>query len=147
MLTRVLFFINYPFNSILLFSPSIPTGILWRGQYGGVHSLRDRGVLHEFDFWRREAQKVWNEPSLLLSNCFLSLLLWLIWFPEPPYRKKKRGKGKDKGSDKSDSDDLEVIKEWNTSSRGGNPEGRNRAEPVEEGMTDTITSSNRSLMG
>uniref|UniRef100_A0A8C2BDW8 DNA helicase n=1 Tax=Cyprinus carpio TaxID=7962 RepID=A0A8C2BDW8_CYPCA len=32
----------------------------------------------------------------------------------------------------SDSDDLEVIKEWNTSSRGGNPEGRNRAEPVEE---------------
>uniref|UniRef100_A0A671SX44 DNA helicase n=1 Tax=Sinocyclocheilus anshuiensis TaxID=1608454 RepID=A0A671SX44_9TELE len=26
----------------------------------------------------------------------------------------------------SDSDDLEVIKEWNTSSRGGNPEGRNR---------------------
>lgn len=51
---------------------------------------------------------------------------------EKPKRKKKRGKGKDKGSDKSDSDDLEVIKEWNTSSRGGNPEGRNRAEPVEE---------------
>lgn len=49
------------------------------------------------------------------------------------YRKKKRGKGKGESSDKSDSDDLEVIKEWNTSSRGGNPEGRNRAEPVEEG--------------
>uniref|UniRef100_A0A9J8APM5 DNA helicase n=1 Tax=Cyprinus carpio carpio TaxID=630221 RepID=A0A9J8APM5_CYPCA len=42
------------------------------------------------------------------------------------------GKGKEQSSDKSDSDDLEVIKEWNTSSRGGNPEGRNRAEPVEE---------------
>uniref|UniRef100_A0A671LZ81 DNA helicase n=1 Tax=Sinocyclocheilus anshuiensis TaxID=1608454 RepID=A0A671LZ81_9TELE len=47
-------------------------------------------------------------------------------------KKKKRGKGKEQSSDKSDSDDLEVIKEWNTSSRGGNPEGRNRAEPVEE---------------
>uniref|UniRef100_A0A8C1TMI1 DNA helicase n=1 Tax=Cyprinus carpio TaxID=7962 RepID=A0A8C1TMI1_CYPCA len=51
---------------------------------------------------------------------------------EKPKRKKKRGKGKEQSSDKSDSDDLEVIKEWNTSSRGGNPEGRNRAEPVEE---------------
>lgn len=51
---------------------------------------------------------------------------------EKPKRKKKRGRGKDQSSDKSDSDDLEVIKEWNTSSRGGNPEGRNRAEPVEE---------------
>uniref|UniRef100_A0A8C1TMZ9 DNA helicase n=1 Tax=Cyprinus carpio TaxID=7962 RepID=A0A8C1TMZ9_CYPCA len=40
--------------------------------------------------------------------------------------------GMEQSSDKSDSDDLEVIKEWNTSSRGGNPEGRNRAEPVEE---------------
>uniref|UniRef100_A0A671SVI5 DNA helicase n=1 Tax=Sinocyclocheilus anshuiensis TaxID=1608454 RepID=A0A671SVI5_9TELE len=48
-------------------------------------------------------------------------------------KKKQRGKGKEQSSDKSDSDDLEVIKEWNTSSRGGNPEGRNRAEPVEEG--------------
>ncbi|XP_046873726.1 transcriptional regulator ATRX isoform X1 [Hypomesus transpacificus] len=47
-------------------------------------------------------------------------------------RKKKRGKGRKKGSEESDSDDLEVIKEWNTSSRGGNPESRNRAEPVEE---------------
>ncbi|KAG7464913.1 hypothetical protein MATL_G00170740 [Megalops atlanticus] len=47
-------------------------------------------------------------------------------------RKKKRGKGKKATTDESDSDDLEVIKEWNTSSRGGNPEGRNRAEPVEE---------------
>ncbi|XP_051513971.1 transcriptional regulator ATRX-like isoform X1 [Myxocyprinus asiaticus] len=51
---------------------------------------------------------------------------------EKPKRKKKRGKGKKQNSDKSDSDDLEVIKEWNTSSRGGNPEGRNRAEPVED---------------
>ncbi|XP_016297515.1 transcriptional regulator ATRX-like [Sinocyclocheilus anshuiensis] len=51
---------------------------------------------------------------------------------EKPKRKKQRGKGKEQSSDKSDSDDLEVIKEWNTSSRGGNPEGRNRAEPVEE---------------
>ncbi|XP_051505384.1 transcriptional regulator ATRX isoform X1 [Myxocyprinus asiaticus] len=51
---------------------------------------------------------------------------------EKPKRKKKRGKGKEQSSDKSDSEDLEVIKEWNTSSRGGNPEGRNRAEPVEE---------------
>uniref|UniRef100_A0A8C1JSZ3 DNA helicase n=1 Tax=Cyprinus carpio TaxID=7962 RepID=A0A8C1JSZ3_CYPCA len=62
-------------------------------------------------------------------------------------KKKKRGKGKEQSSDKSDSDDLEVIKEWNTSSRGGNPEGRNRAEPVEEGMTeltDKIISSDRS---
>ena len=33
---------------------------------------------------------------------------------------------------------MEVIKEWNTSSRGGNPESRNRAEPVEEGK-GTIT--------
>uniref|UniRef100_A0A8C9SVR9 DNA helicase n=1 Tax=Scleropages formosus TaxID=113540 RepID=A0A8C9SVR9_SCLFO len=41
-------------------------------------------------------------------------------------------KGKKALTDESDSDDLEVIKEWNTSSRGGNPEGRNRAEPVEE---------------
>ncbi|XP_023672169.1 transcriptional regulator ATRX [Paramormyrops kingsleyae] len=47
-------------------------------------------------------------------------------------KKKKRGKGKKASMDESDSDDLEVIKEWNTSSRGGNPEGRNRAEPVEE---------------
>ncbi len=52
------------------------------------------------------------------------------------HRKKKRGKGKEQSSDKSDSDELEVIKEWNTSSRGGNPEGRNRAEPVEEGTTE-----------
>ncbi|KAI2657276.1 Transcriptional regulator ATRX [Labeo rohita] len=35
---------------------------------------------------------------------------------EKPKRKKKRGKGKEQSSDKSDSDDLEVIKEWNTSS-------------------------------
>lgn len=27
---------------------------------------------------------------------------------------------------------MEVIKEWNTSSRGNNGGGRNRAEPVEE---------------
>ncbi|KAJ8372577.1 hypothetical protein AAFF_G00281210 [Aldrovandia affinis] len=47
-------------------------------------------------------------------------------------RKKKRGKGKRDSSDESNSDSQEVIKEWNTSSRGGNPEGRNRAEPVEE---------------
>uniref|UniRef100_A0A8C9VXW0 DNA helicase n=1 Tax=Scleropages formosus TaxID=113540 RepID=A0A8C9VXW0_SCLFO len=51
---------------------------------------------------------------------------------EKAKRKKKRGKGKKALTDESDSDDLEVIKEWNTSSRGGNPEGRNRAEPVEE---------------
>ncbi|XP_056625412.1 transcriptional regulator ATRX-like [Triplophysa dalaica] len=50
---------------------------------------------------------------------------------EKPKRKKKRGRGKDQSSE-NDSDDLEVIKEWNTSSRGGNPEGRNRAEPPEE---------------
>uniref|UniRef100_A0A8C9RRU7 DNA helicase n=1 Tax=Scleropages formosus TaxID=113540 RepID=A0A8C9RRU7_SCLFO len=59
---------------------------------------------------------------------------------------KKRGKGKKALTDESDSDDLEVIKEWNTSSRGGNPEGRNRAEPVEEGrvsrpLLDTASSS------
>ncbi|XP_057204799.1 transcriptional regulator ATRX isoform X1 [Triplophysa rosa] len=50
---------------------------------------------------------------------------------EKPKRKKKRGRGKDQSSE-NDSDDLEVIKEWNTSSRGGNPEGRNRAEPPPE---------------
>lgn len=50
---------------------------------------------------------------------------------EKPKRKKRRGRGKQQSSE-NDSDDLEVIKEWNTSSRGGNPEGRNRAEPVEE---------------
>lgn len=49
----------------------------------------------------------------------------------PPTRKKK-GRGKKKGSDDSDSDDVEVIKEWNTSSRGKNGEGRNRRESVEE---------------
>lgn len=53
---------------------------------------------------------------------------------EKPKRKKKRGRGKDQSSE-NDSDDLEVIKEWNTSSRGGNPEGRNRAEPLEEVRT------------
>ncbi|KAJ8254892.1 hypothetical protein GJAV_G00198530 [Gymnothorax javanicus] len=51
---------------------------------------------------------------------------------EKAKRKKKRGRGKKASSDESDSDDQEVIKEWNTSSRGGNPEGRNRAEAVEE---------------
>uniref|UniRef100_A0A8C6NJQ2 DNA helicase n=1 Tax=Nothobranchius furzeri TaxID=105023 RepID=A0A8C6NJQ2_NOTFU len=37
-----------------------------------------------------------------------------------------------KGSDDSDSDEVEVIKEWNSSSRGRNGEGRNREEPVED---------------
>ncbi|KAJ3587469.1 hypothetical protein NHX12_011066 [Muraenolepis orangiensis] len=35
--------------------------------------------------------------------------------------------------DDKKNDALEVIKEWNTSSRGGDPSSRNRAEPVEEG--------------
>uniref|UniRef100_A0A672KR62 DNA helicase n=1 Tax=Sinocyclocheilus grahami TaxID=75366 RepID=A0A672KR62_SINGR len=39
----------------------------------------------------------------------------------------------------SDSDDLEVIKEWNTSSRGGNPEGRNRCVSV---MFSSVRPSN-----
>lgn len=56
----------------------------------------------------------------------------------PPFRKKARGKVKKRSSEGSDSDALEVIKEWNTSSRGGNPEGRNRAEPVEEGKCVTV---------
>uniref|UniRef100_A0A8C1PZJ4 DNA helicase n=1 Tax=Cyprinus carpio TaxID=7962 RepID=A0A8C1PZJ4_CYPCA len=57
-------------------------------------------------------------------------------------KKKKRGKGKEQSSDKSDSDDLEVIKEWNTSSRGGNPEGRNRAEPCVSVMFSSVRVSN-----
>lgn len=48
--------------------------------------------------------------------------------------KKKKGRKKKKDSD-DDSDALEVIKEWNTSSRGGDPSSRNRAEPVEEAPT------------
>lgn len=63
---------------------------------------------------------------------------------EKPKRKKKRGKGKEQSSDKSDSDDLEVIKEWNTSSRGGNPESRNRAEPVEEVRASNSSPGNSS---
>ncbi|XP_017279651.1 transcriptional regulator ATRX [Kryptolebias marmoratus] len=51
---------------------------------------------------------------------------------EKSTKKKKQGKDKKKGSDDSDSDDLEVIKEWNTSTRGSKGEGRNREEPVEE---------------
>lgn len=58
-------------------------------------------------------------------------------FPPPfllPNRKKKQSKGKKRGSDDSDSDDVEVIKEWNTSSRGRNGEGRTRRASVEERM-------------
>uniref|UniRef100_A0AAV2MIY6 DNA helicase n=2 Tax=Knipowitschia caucasica TaxID=637954 RepID=A0AAV2MIY6_KNICA len=49
--------------------------------------------------------------------------------------KKKKKKGKKKGSEESDSDDVEVIKEWNTSSRGRNgepPTGRSRQKVEEE---------------
>ncbi|KAL2077588.1 hypothetical protein ACEWY4_027092 [Coilia grayii] len=58
-----------------------------------------------------------------------------------PKKKKARGKGKKRDSEGSDSDAVEVIKEWNTSSRGGNPESRNRAEPVEEARAASSTFS------
>lgn len=62
--------INWMFSSeavgmILSSSLSVCSGILWWGQYGRVHRFRDGGVLHEFNFWRGETQKVWMHHKTL----------------------------------------------------------------------------------
>ncbi|XP_016116138.1 transcriptional regulator ATRX-like, partial [Sinocyclocheilus grahami] len=103
-----------------------------------IHFTQAAIVLKQLRSWERKNgswhQGYFDEDSMeeFIASETEESSMSLTSEDEKPKRKKKRGKGKEQSSDKSDSDDLEVIKEWNTSSRGGNPEGRNRAEPVEE---------------
>ncbi|KAG5264031.1 hypothetical protein AALO_G00271380 [Alosa alosa] len=88
----------------------------------------------QLDYISKENKGYFDEDSMdeFIASDTEESSMSLTSEDEKPKKKKARGKGKKQSSDGSDSDAVEVIKEWNTSSRGGNPESRNRGEPVEE---------------